>query len=689
MAKRSPQGCNIVSTKSNLSTQVKSPEQGRRITDSSNISIEMQLMVLAYRNLLPMLIVNLAVSTGVAFILYSDGLSNAFYWLAAVFVLSLLRLWSWFHFNNISAKQKLRDQGYGYGYAYWCGIYAAQLYVGAFLWMHIFYSANHIAHNESKYALSIVVAAMAAGATGIIAPLKYVGRIYITLLLLPSSILLALAPTQNWVLASLCFIFLIAMIISHYNNHTVLRQSLKLQRENTQLILDLQDINISLERRVAKRTETLKRFAYRDVLTGLPNRRELLEWMEKTFDLEKEGEAAVLFLDLDRFKQINDAMGHDVGDQVLQTIALRFKELLPKNAILARWGGDEFILITAQAPDTRNRAYTLATQLIETATAPFLMNGERLGLGLSVGVAYYPTDANNVKDVIQAADLSVAEVKRTGRGQVLDYTDTYAQTQRRRFDLSRALSDAIASNQLTLAYQPIIKIQTGQVVALEALARWNHPSLGNIDAHEFIHLAEDTDRIIALGDWVLHKACIEARSWGAREHVQKIAVNVSVKQLLSDNFSSRIMHILNHADLPANRLQLEVTETLFNEENLDVMLDTVQKISQQGIAIHIDDFGTGYSSLSRLHQFPVNAIKIDRTFIAQVHGQGRVIIESAVMIAQRMNFKVIAEGVETLEQAKILASIGVDYLQGYYFAHPNSIAHLTAFDNKWSKKSDA
>jgi diguanylate cyclase len=681
MAARSFQGCTIVSTPFDFSSHSKTPhqDQGRRISDSNTISIEMQLMVLAYRNLLPMLIVNLAVSAGVAFILYNDGLSSAYYWLLAVFVLSLLRLWSWFHFNSVGATQKPQYQNY----RYWCWIYATQLYVGAFLWVYVFYSANHIAHNETKYALSIVIAAMAAGATGIIAPLKYVGRIYITLLLLPSSILLALAPTENITLALLCFIFLIAMVISHYNNHTVLRQSLKLQRENTQLILDLQDINISLERRVAKRTETLKRIAYRDVLTGLPNRRELLEWMEKTLDPKKEEEAAVLFLDLDRFKQINDAIGHDVGDQVLQTIALRLKELLPENAILARWGGDEFILIIAQAPDTRNRAYKLATQLIETTTAPFLINGERLGLGLSVGVAYYPTDANNVKDVIQAADLSVAEVKRTGRGQVLNYTDSYAQTQRRRFELSRSLSEAIASNQLTLAYQPIIEIQTGHVVALEALARWNHPSLGNIDAHEFIHLAEDTDRIIALGDWVLQTACTEARSWGTRDHSQKIAVNISVKQLLSSHFSSRIMKILDQTDLPANRLQLEVTETLFNEENLDIMLDTVQKISQQGIEIHIDDFGTGFSSLSRLHQLPVNTIKIDRTFIAQINGQGRVIIESAVMIAKRMNFKVTAEGVETLAQAEALTSIGVDYIQGYYLAHPHPIPRLEPFTKTW------
>jgi EAL domain-containing protein (putative c-di-GMP-specific phosphodiesterase class I) len=265
---------------------------------------------------------------------------------------------------------------------------------------------------------------------------------------------------------------------------------------------------------------------------------------------------------------------------------------------------------------------------------------------------------------------------------VLTYTESYSETQRRRFDLNRTLTDAILSNHLFLVYQPIIETRTGRVESLEALARWNHPELGSIAPEEFIHLAEDSDRIVALGEWILYTACAEARSWGERDHPQKIAENVSINQLLSENFFSHVVDTLKQTDLPANRLQLEVTETLFNEENLNITLEKVKKLRQLGVEIHIDDFGTGYSSLSRLHQFPVNTIKIDRTFTANIHEQS-VIIESAVMIAKRMNLKVIAEGVETLAQAQAVTDLGVDFIQGYYLAPPQIKAHLDSIEVRW------
>ncbi|HMW48417.1 MAG TPA: GGDEF domain-containing phosphodiesterase, partial [Cellvibrionaceae bacterium] len=313
----------------------------------------------------------------------------------------------------------------------------------------------------------------------------------------------------------------------------------------------------------------------------------------------------------------------------------------------------------------------LATQLIDAATAPLEMNNEKLGLGLSVGIAYFPTDARDYKDVIQAADLTVAEVKRNGRGQTLVYNDTYAETQRRRFDLSRTLAESIEHNKLHLVYQPIIDSHSGQVVALEVLCRWRHPVLGDINPDEFIRLAEDTDRIIALGDWALRTACQTAQTWGDNARTIKIAINVSIKQLLSNDYAGQVCATLKRLEFPFERLVLEVTETLFGEEYLDQSLGTVTQLRNLGIEVHIDDFGTGYSSLSRLHQFPVAAIKIDRSFIMQLDAQSMVIIESAVMIAKRMQLKVIAEGVESAAQANTLIKLGVDYLQGYYFGKPS------------------
>jgi diguanylate cyclase len=376
-------------------------------------------------------------------------------------------------------------------------------------------------------------------------------------------------------------------------------------------------------------------------------------------------------------------MGHEVGDLVLQNVAFRLTDALPEGAALGRWGGDEFVIILPPSQDMRYEISILSQKLIDVVNAPFEMKGEKLSLGLSIGIAYYPTDAQSHQDVIQAADLAVAEVKRTLRGQVLTYSDTYAETQRRRFDLSRALGEAIASEEITIAYQPLIDAQTGHVAALEALARWDHPQLGVISPDEFVRLAEDTDRIIALGDWMLKRACFEAVRWTGPDHAPKVAVNVSVKQLMSENYALKVLQTLSQTGLAPSRLELEVTESLFTDDNADLMLQTVASLRQLGIDVHIDDFGTGYSSLSRLHRFPVSAIKIDKSFVAQLDDQGSVIIESAVLIARRMGFKVIAEGVETLDQVTALTRMGVDYFQGYYFGRPDLKAKLTSFEPIW------
>jgi diguanylate cyclase (GGDEF)-like protein len=654
----------------------------RRSSDHSPI-IEFQLLSLAYQQLPAMLIVNVTAAIGAGLVLRSDGFTNIYYWVVAVIILSLLRLLSWVAFKRTMGAYHPTSGHTGF----WHWIFALGIYAAGCLWVGLVMATFEEAPYASRFTLMIIISALAGGATGISAALKYVGRIYITILLLITSIVLYLTSPEDIIIAMLGMVFWVAMVISHRNNHYVLKQSLTLQLENKQLITNLQELNTDLEQRVNQRTQALKRIAHHDSLTGLPNRRGLMEWMENNLDPEIKDESAILFLDLDRFKQINDALGHDVGDQVLQTIAYRFNQLCPDTAILGRWGGDEFLLITAQSPTTRQQAEILARQLIETATAPLQTHNEILGLGLSVGIAYYPTDAKSLKEVIHAADLTVAEVKRSGRGQTLTYNDTYAETQRRRFDLGRALSNAIENSKLHLVYQPIVDVKTGHVSAMEVLVRWRHPVLGDINPNEFVHLAEDTDRIIALGDWVLTHACQAAKNWRSDTKPIKIAVNVSIKQLLVPQFSHKVAQILQQTNFPAENLILEVTESLFGEEYLDSTLDTVKQLQKMNIEVHIDDFGTGYSSLSRLHEFPVTAIKIDRSFVAQIEKQGLVIIESAVMIAKRMNLKVIAEGVETLSQAEQLYQMGIDSLQGFYCGKPEIKPMIDKIETLWIKST--
>lgn len=655
----------------------------RRATDR-NHSIELQLLALAYQNLPAMLVVNITAALGAGYVLQADGIGNIVYWILAVLLLSIFRFVSWIGFTSRLEKNQIRDFD---SLGLWKILFALGLFIAATLWVGIICVAFGFAPYSSKFTLVIIISALAGGATGIIAPLKFIGRIYITLLLFPTSIILYLLSKDDLVIALLGLVFWVAMIISHRTNHKVLLQSLILQQENTLLINNLQELNTHLEKRVADRTEALRRIAHYDALTGLPNRRGLIEWMETKLDEKEDHEAAILFLDLDRFKQINDALGHDIGDKVLQTIAYRFKELCPHNAILGRWGGDEFLIITQQEENSRDKAEKLAKQLIETATAPLEMNNEFLGLGLSVGIAYFPTDARNYKDVIHAADLTVAEVKRSGRGQTLTYNETYVETQKRRFDLSRALSDAIEQNKLLLVYQPIVDARSGNITALEALARWQHPHLGDINPEEFIHLAEDTDKIIALGDWVLNAACAAATRWKLSNPSIKIAVNVSLKQLLASDFTTKVEKTLSRHHLQPENLVLEVTESLFGMEYIDSTLNTVTELGRKGIEVQIDDFGIGYSSLSRLHEFPVSAIKIDRSFVEQIEKQGLIIIESAIMIAKRMNMKIIAEGVETIEQAAQLSALGIHGLQGFYFGKPSVTPDTKAIKPHWLEKN--
>jgi diguanylate cyclase len=663
-----------------MANNSQTPFPRRRATDQQLSIIEWQLLGLAYKNLPAMLIVNVTATLGAGFVLYSNGFSKIVYWMILVLSISAVRLMIWIGFKRIESATTGPDMS---TVNRWKWPFATGLYLAAILWIYVVYTSFNFASYPSKFTLVIIISALAGGATGMTAPLKYVGKIYISILLVCTSFILFFTSENALIISLLGLIFWLAMLSSHKNNHQILRQGLTLQLENNQLINSLQELNADLELRVNQRTQALKRIAHHDSLTGLPNRRGLIEWMENNLDQHSSDEAAILFLDLDRFKQINDALGHDVGDQVLQTIAYRFNEICPEDAILGRWGGDEFLLITPQMHNTRLQADQLAKELIKAATAPLEMNNEMLGLGLSVGIAYFPTDALSYKDVIHAADLTVAEVKRSGRGQTLVYNDTYAETQRRRFDLSRSLSDAIAQDHLHLVLQPIVDAKSGNIQAFEVLARWNHPILGEIDPEEFIHLAEDTDRITAMGDWVMRKACQLALNWGAEFSHIKISINVSIKQLLTKDFSKKTLHLLTETKFPAERMIIEVTETLFGDEYLDHTLATVTEIRSAGIHIHIDDFGKGYSSLSRLHQFPVNAIKIDRSFISELDNQGLVIVESAIMIAKRMNLDVIAEGVETLDQIKALHKLGVNALQGFYFSKPLENPMLEAFKTDW------
>jgi diguanylate cyclase (GGDEF)-like protein len=637
--------------------------------------VDRELLAISYENLKPMLGVNVVAGGCVSMIVWPGGAHWILIWFAAVGMVSVGR----FSFGAKLTRDIILA-GTSAQAARWRRQFGLGLYASAASWaaLSLFVSRSHVA---DQYMVAIIISAMAAGGTGIIAAMAREGRIYIAAMLGPASVMLFSHDQPGMIMTFLGLGFMGVMLVVHHRNHIAIRRGVELKNENVDLVRDLQALNTDLERRIAERTEALVNAANSDSLTGLPNRRRLLSWMQAHLNPDNGREAAALFLDLDRFKQINDAMGHDVGDRVLQAVVGRLNILLPDGAMFARWGGDEFVVVLEPSDDAFQQAERIAHALIDAANQPFEIEGQTISIGLSAGLAMFPADAITHEGLILAADLAVAEVKRQGRGKVLSFCESYAATQKRRFDVSRALAEAIQVEQLVLHYQPIFNWRTGNIHGYEALARWNHPVLGQVGPDEFIPIAEESDWIIALGDLVLRRACADATGWTTPDHAPIVAVNVSVKQLREADFALRVAQILAQTGLPAGRLELEVTESVFAEDHIDATRSSIESLRAIGVSLSIDDFGTGYSSLSRLLSLPVTAVKIDRSFVSALDGKGSAVIESTLLIARRLGISVLAEGVETQEQFERLSAMGVDLFQGYYFGRP-SPAVLNSHDLK-------
>jgi diguanylate cyclase (GGDEF)-like protein len=620
------------------------------------VGVDCKLLAIAHANLGSMLVMTSVAALGAAYVLHRAGAAWAWLWLAGVIGLALVR-------GLVGRRPLCATSGDAAKGARWRRSHAWGLYASAVLWVAPTFQVAHLSHS-AQYTFAIILSALAAGGTGIMAALRTEGRVYIALMLGMASVVLFSRAEDGEILTVLGLVFLGVMLVVHERNHRVVRRSVELQLENTALVQDL-------ERKVVERTQALVDAAHRDSLTGLPNRRALMGWMNARLEPNAQRSSAVLFLDLDRFKQVNDAMGHEVGDLVLKMASERLRACLPRDGFLARWGGDEFVLCLADGDDRDGGVQAVAERLVAEIARPFEVDGAPLALGLSVGVSFYPTDALEPRSLILAADLAVAEVKRHGRGQVFRYSESYAATQKRKFDVSRGLKAAIEADALELHFQPIVDARTHHVHAFEALARWRHPTLGVISPEEFIRVAEETDRIVALGESVLRKACQACAAWTRPDFAPKVAVNVSVKQLREPDFAMRVMQILTQAGLPAARLELEVTETVFADEALQATRDAIESLLALGVTFLVDDFGTGYSSLSRLQDLPICAVKIDRSFVQDLDGNGAVVVEGTLMIARRLGIAVVAEGVETADQAAALRAMGVEYFQGYHFGRPS------------------
>jgi diguanylate cyclase (GGDEF)-like protein/PAS domain S-box-containing protein len=423
--------------------------------------------------------------------------------------------------------------------------------------------------------------------------------------------------------------------------------------------------------------ERIRYMAHHDLLTGLSNRALFMEKIEEAgARLRRRGETfTVLMLDLDRFKYVNDSLGHPEGDSLLKETARRLKSSLRETDVLARLGGDEFAILQTGEASQREDASALADRIKEIVAEPYDINGNKVSIGTSIGIALAPADGIEPGELMKKADLALYRTKSEGRNGYRFFdaqmtTDAVAVHQ-----LEHDLREALLRNQLEVHYQPVIDVQTREPIGTEALVRWRHPKRGFIPPDQFIPLAEETGLIIPIGEWVLQTACADAASWPS--HI-KVAVNLSPVQFKKSNLLDVILCTLVESGLPPDRLELEITESMLIDNEVDIRA-AIQQLKNIGVSIALDDFGTGYSSLSYLTKLPFDKIKIDKSFTQNLtkRAECRAIVASVRALAIGLDILTTAEGVETEQQFEMLRAAGVNLVQGYLFGRPCPVSDLS------------
>ncbi|MBI5431021.1 MAG: EAL domain-containing protein [Nitrosomonadales bacterium] len=433
---------------------------------------------------------------------------------------------------------------------------------------------------------------------------------------------------------------------------------------------------IALMSDISERKAAEERMAYlaqHDVLTGLPNRMVFQDRVQQaiTYAGRQQTKVALLFMDLDRFKNVNDTLGHHVGDLLLQEVAQRILQCVRSSDTVSRQGGDEFVIMLPNLDDLGD-IVQVVNKLIENVATPYELAGYTMHVTTSVGVSIYPQDGHDSETLLRNADTAMYQAKDAGRNRYRFFTQEMNNSIAKRVRLENMLRNALKNNELLLHYQPKVDLRSGEIVAVEALVRWQHPDDGLISPADFIPIAEETGMIVPLGEWVINEACRQTREWremGLRDIV--MAVNLSPLQFLARDLMWVIFAALTRNGLPGSALEFEITESamMANPEKTTAMLQSMHEL---GARISIDDFGTGYSSLAHLKKFPIDVLKIDQSFVRDlsVDNDDAAIVKAVIGMAQSLSLNVIAEGVETTEQLRFLEELDCDEMQGYYFSKP-------------------
>ena len=432
--------------------------------------------------------------------------------------------------------------------------------------------------------------------------------------------------------------------------------------------------------------------AFHDSLTGLPNRALFMDRLRHRVALHQRREHrhfSVLFLDVDRFKVINDSLGHVRGDELLIAIARRLQGCLRPGDTVARLGGDEFTILIEDVAAPAD-ALKVADRIQEELQAPFTLGGQEVFSGVSIGVAHGGAHYQRPEDILRDADTALYRAKAAGRSRWVEFDSSMHDRAVALLLLETDLRRAVARKELRLHYQPVVSLSSGGIVGAEALVRWQHPDRGLVSPGEFIPLAEETGLIIPIGAWVLREACRQMKAWQDELGLPllEVGVNLSSKQFLQPLLVQEVAAVLRETHLSPRALRLEVTESLLMEKS-DHVADVMTQLRAMGVRLDLDDFGTGYSSLSYLHQFPIDTLKIDRSFVQRigVSDEGREMVHTIMSLAQSLDLEVVAEGVETEEQLQMLRELHCPYAQGYHLSRPvesSKFAQLVAERRSWA-----
>ncbi|MGI1679189.1 MAG: EAL domain-containing protein [Cellvibrionaceae bacterium] len=649
-----------------------------------NARIHRTLATLLYEQGISGIIVNFLVSSALLFVVYK-GNPFIIYWGVAMGTTLLFRL-----LDIISWKAYVN--GTEFNGKHYLFRYSLGVCVSGIGWATLPFISFSALSSIELAVVTAIFSGLAGGSTTVLAASRTLVIIYISSVLLAPSICLFIVDQPfSSLLGALGLMYALVMYSSaskassytfsaaqlHHQNQDLLDE-VSFEKDQTELsnkklqqaYSDINKANEDLEHQVLERTERLNVLASIDELTGLKNRHTFVGILNDAVSnaVHNGKKFSVLFIDLDGFKEINDIHGHLIGDSVLKTITQRLRHCLKNTDFLCRWGGDEFVLIVDDTD--RDVLLGIGKRIGSHLSQRIDLDDSIIEMGSSIGIATCPDHGRTTTELLNAADVAMYHLKNENKGGCIIFENKFLDTARKEQRLREGLKSAISNNELELYYQAIVPTNIEEPVIYEALMRWTFEGQ-KIPPNTFIQVAENSGSINALGEWAIMMVCDDLAS-GILGEDANIAVNISVKQILEENIVDIVSRALQHSNIDPQRLHLEITESFF-ASNLKFVANILTQLRNLGVNISIDDFGTGYSSLAYLQALPVDIVKIDRSFIKHLDQGNKSIITATISIARTFGCKVIAEGIENPQQRDALLSLGVDYLQGFYFSIPSPI----------------